>query len=403
MINHFTSVNGNQRKSVLSPYNAALGLPPDVTNRSMVSSVSEVTNVGTLIKGDFKKPNPWSYTVTAYRHYHGDMNTRVSGFVTNDLGVFYEVPLLVPSWDRSAVYNACTDKLVEAVRGGMDLSVDLLQGGQTARMFKSAGKLVNVVRLIPELGPLLKRLERLIKDPRGHNFEEELKTLSKTVSGKYLEAQFGWKPLLQSIYSIADESVNVVLNKIQNFKVQASLPMRDPDVSNFRDIIGIGAQADRYNIEQKQRCSMSIWMEVDEWDPARWSSLNPASIAWELMPYSFVIDWVYDVGGMLRRLETALIYGKKFKSGYSSELYFYACAFKKSGTFKTSSSSIVIDGVLSASIRSARFQRTVLSTMPFGRLPTVKVNLGSTQLLESAALLSQFLRPERVWKTHQIV
>jgi len=35
--------------------------------------------------------------------------------------------------------------------------------------------------------------------------------------------------------------------------------------------------------------------------------LNPASLAWELMPYSFVIDWWFNVGDVLASLDNLFI------------------------------------------------------------------------------------------------
>ena len=67
-----------------------------------------------------------------------------------------------------------------------------------------------------------------------------------------------------------------------------------------------------------------IVLMVSDADKARmvstYTSMNPASIKWELVPYSFVVDWFYDIGSYLRGCETSTIYSSVFKAGWTSEL-----------------------------------------------------------------------------------
>jgi hypothetical protein len=136
-------------------------------------------------------------------------------------------------------------------------------------------------------------------------------------------------------------------------------------------------------------------MEIPEtrFDIRRWTSLNPASIAWELMPYSFVVDWFYDIGGMLRRFESALLYGKQFKKGYQSELYYHHSAFQRNGLQDSVLPGYQFYGELTAWVRRVQFERIVFASLPTGQLPTIRADLGSSRLLSAAALLSQFLKP----------
>jgi hypothetical protein len=119
--------------------------------------------------------------------------------------------------------------------------------------------------------------------------------------------------------------------------------------------------------------------------------MNPLSITWELIPYSFVVDWFVDIGSYLRNFETGLLYNSIFLSGYKSELYRYGaeltCGFAQhvSGDMK------YIARDLNAMTRRVEFSRTVLGTYPLPNRPSIKADLGSSQLLSAAALLRQFL------------
>jgi hypothetical protein len=123
------------------------------------------------------------------------------------------------------------------------------------------------------------------------------------------------------------------------------------------------------------------------------------SLAWELIPYSFVVDWFVDVGSYLRNLETALLYRKFVTSGYVSELY----AFEGSEVGINKANGYAIGSGKSnenwarflnvkAKIRRVQFARTKLSSYPLPRLPTFKVALGSQRLFSAAALLRQLLQ-----------
>lgn len=351
-----------------------------------------VSGVGPIVQGDGTTPLPWKYTINQDRFISGKLDMSRGGVLyQRSEGTYDSTGLSTPSWDRYAVRLACFDKLADAVRGGLDLSVDIAEAGQARQMIGKTFKLLNFVRSIPELGPLLRRAANHARD--GRLGRESAKSLGHQIADRWLEFQYGWKPLLSSIYGAADEAQRMVLNKIQNFSVNASIPMGAPDSQFIRDITLKGT--DRYNQALKQSCRISISMEIptDRWNLDRWTSLNPVSIAWELAPYSYVVDWLYDIGGMLRRMETALIYDKFFKHGSMQELYYYHSAYQRKGLMNTRFSGYSFYGDLSAWVRRVEFERTVLTSLPTGQLPTIKGNLGSSQLLSAAALLSQFLKP----------
>ena len=126
---------------------------------------------------------------------------------------------------------------------------------------------------------------------------------------------------------------------------------------------------------------------------ARWTSLNPVSIAWELTPYSFVVDWFYDLGGYLRNLETGLLYNTRFKSGYKSELYLWESdeIAPMGGTHAVGDNSWRIQACKQRT-RRVQFYRTKLTSYPLPHLPRLDAKLGSSRLLSAASLLTQKLR-----------
>ena len=351
----------------------------------------KITGVGAMIQGNGALPNPWSYDIQQYGFPKGIVDFSQGGVLKQrSEGTYDSTGLTVPNWDWQAVDNKTIDKFYDIVRGGLDLSVDIAEAGQARKMIGRSFHLVNFVRSIPDLGPMIGRAVKSLRAERLGR--DAARDAGHAIANRWLEYQYGWKPLLSSIYGAADESTRMVLNKLQNFTVSSRVPMSSASDQNIRDLVF--RAKDRYNLVGVQSAECSITMSVPSWDLARWTSLNPASIAWELMPYSFVVDWMYDVGGMLRRFESSLLYEKHFVSGYWSRLYYYYSSYQKEGLLeKNPNANGVFFGKQSAWVRKVQFNRVLLSGMPGGHLPTINANLGSGQLLNAAALLSQFLKP----------
>ena len=144
------------------------------------------------------------------------------------------------------------------------------------------------------------------------------------------------------------------------------------------------------------RTKIAIILANDSYlDYGRWTSLNPINIAWELIPYSFVVDWFLNIGGYLRNAETALLYGAVFRGGYVSAssklegplefLQSYTSGFPPlpySKEYLTSAHGYA---------KLTGFNRSILGSYPFPTPPSFKANLGSGQLLNAAALLGALI------------
>jgi hypothetical protein len=142
-------------------------------------------------------------------------------------------------------------------------------------------------------------------------------------------------------------------------------------------------------IDGRRLCKLSLIFDAGLLNQDKkdiYTSLNPASIAYELIPYSFVVDWFVNIGGYLRSLETALLNQTAFIGGYSSELLAYDCKFNARGR----SSTILREAF--GTVSYSRFDRTLINSYPLPRYPKFEIGLGSSQMLSAAALFAQFLK-----------
>lgn len=124
----------------------------------------------------------------------------------------------------------------------------------------------------------------------------------------WLELQYGWKPLLNDVYGSAE-----TLSKFQNpedhihGQVRKTSKMQIPRefrcssfVSGWNDLLWTGVL--------NEESTAAIKFAPDEFLtmlPAL-GLTNPLAIAWELVPYSFVVDWFIPIGDFLYQLDAGI-------------------------------------------------------------------------------------------------
>jgi hypothetical protein len=283
-------------------------------------------------------------------------------FLSNDPNIrlfgAFNVGVEFPPYHRDALYNQALSNVYEKIRGDLDLSVDIAESAQTRRMFRELG-----------------RWERYLGRWNPRRWANE-----------WLQYQYGWKPLLKSCYGAATELRQHVAEKTQKFTGSASQSFTDfktpqrPFFNTFTEILT--------QCKGKEGCRIVLFYKPRQNDLARWTSLNPVSIAWELMPYSFVVDWFIDIGSTLRNLETSFLYNQ-YVTGYVDELYAVQC--KEDVDFFVQPFVNVYQFKSKGYRRRIEFNRTVLTSAPTPRLPQFKVKLGWQRWVSAWALSSQIL------------
>jgi len=115
----------------------------------------------------------------------------------------------------------------------------------------------------------------------------------RAFANNYLEFHFGWSPLLSDIGNALD----ILTQGIPNYLVRGKASL----TSSSTFIVGSGPV-------NKQRHTMtsgwSIRARVEVTDPntrlaSQMGFVNPLTVAWELVPFSFVVDWFVNVGDVL--------------------------------------------------------------------------------------------------------
>lgn len=172
------------------------------------------------------------------------------------------------------------------------------------------------------------KLHRLIGKPgrRGR------KTI-RTFLDLWLQYQYGWYPLVSDIYSLADIQ-NARDNENQHsyhFNVRGYY-VEEIKANTFgpKDTL-LNAHMKKYTYVKARS---KLWYELGTASDEFGRSLdqlgirNPALLAWELLPYSFVIDWVFPIGSWLESFSAQN--GLKFLSGTRSVSWVHSRDYEES-------------------------------------------------------------------------
>lgn len=259
----------------------------------------------------------------------GGNNRRQVRFSANNItvntysdGSFWNLsaPATISGFPSGLINKTLQKALLKVQDSKLDLGVFLAEANKTANLvgntaFTIARQVMNFRRNFPRLWRDVKRWQN------GNCLRQNWKRIPR----KWLELQYGWNPLLQDIYGAAAH-----LDKEQSAEgaiLHVEANCRDEEMLYQTVTGGPGNESScRLKYRIKRQCQVGLYYFLNNGTLAELSSLgliNPAVIVWELVPYSFVVDWIVPVGSWLQSLTAAS--GYSFKGGYRSMLSKMRC------------------------------------------------------------------------------
>jgi hypothetical protein len=202
--------------------------------------------------------------------------------------------------------------------------------------------------------------------------------------------QYGWKPLLSDVYGAvsalkerktSDWAVTAKGRANRNIPLSASFE----DAYEFMKWSVSGKASRKAYCRIDAHPTNEVLISLN-----RVGVLNPLLIGWELVPFSFVVDWAWPIGNYLNSLDAMLGYGKD--SWMSTSLL---CR----GDWGISVSShkpleyFGGDGSYSASGSGSKnvviLKRSASQGVPLPHLPSVKNPAGLTHMANGLSLMAQ--------------
>lgn len=206
-------------------------------------------------------------------------------------------------------------------------------------------------------------------------------------SNLWLEYSYGWRPLVSDVYGAAE-----LLAQAHT----GSRPLKAVGYGEKRFVTssqatseGLTGKATAEGVSSvRARCFFDISNAA--LDTLKSTGLsNPLLLAWELIPYSFVVDWFIPVGQYLSAVNATQ--GLQFKKGgYTIKGVFdvYSASTSNNSTWTLGSS-------FPCSCHLAQVVRIAYTSFPNASLPSVSLGLNLSQVTSGLALLTQIFKPKR--------
>jgi len=157
---------------------------------------------------------------------------------------------------------------------------------------------------------------RLTKIPKG------TPSRKKDLAENWLELQYGWKPLLMDIEGVMESLQNLNVGSPTLRRVVGRGKAVESVNSTFdtytSPTIGPGKGIERRRTVTNARIGVVFSMESPMLSfLAQTGFTNPLNLAWEILPFSFVADWMIGIGPYLEALSAWD--GLTFHTGYQTQ------------------------------------------------------------------------------------
>lgn len=287
---------------------------------------------------------------------------------------------------------SATQKAASNIYGkGFDAGTFAAEALKSAKMVKSTAQKVTAFAKKYSSPSEVEGWLRYIGSPAGKaEVAKALKNptaLIGTIANAWLQGRFGWRPLVNDL-----ENLNEVIIKFDEYKKRYSSmsgkQLSDnpsPSVTSTNE----GEYTGTTTVSNSATCSMRSLVTADI-VPSKYR-MNLLSTAWELVPYSFVVDWLYDVGTAIEALSfLALASQYVASSGYRIECTQYSNY--QSGSWIAGWTG----DVNQTSIYKATFIHRRPDVVPF--LPQTQFKINGLKCVDAIALVYQLFHRSKSLK-----
>lgn len=317
------------------------------------------------VEGAFVKPS--RYTASWRR-------TIVPLWNTSSLNKYYSVPA-VPfrtesCWSHFSGDNLILKAMSDVGERKMNLGETLAESKQTFHMIARNATAIAMMFRYLKRGDF-RRAARAVGLRR-----QNARNYSRDISNKYLEFIFGWKPLIEEVYN----GIDVVQNGLNRHERHAYITCKAGDERSLSRWTAAETTRPPGVTYTDARGHVSFTYQFTH--PSYGRSLNqlglynPVSLAWNLLPYSFLIDWFIPVGNYLDAFSAKE--GLTFKDAYSTS--FCKHLFQGEAGYKAK-------WPRPCTLESGLIQRRLLTDRP--PLPDVELDLSIQKAVTAVALVLQ--------------
>jgi len=352
------------------------------------------------------RPNP--YSMSMYRIFDGTYESRTDSVTNGTPGwsilnnTIQGLGLMDtnPQPHDAAMVNPAIAKLAGKINAAnVNLGEDLFTANQTIRLFTSnvtrLGKAFQLLRR-GNLPGAMKQLRKPVKGSLKRKFnalKQGGKSGTVLAAEMWLELRYGWMPLIGDIKgSLAIFSQLLSKSPTVCYVHASKTSIANGKIGLSYDTITFPAPRTAwkyYTVTSSTK--FGLYYKVDDVFKNKMSQLgltSPVSLAWELIPYSFVVDWFLPIGQALEDLSK--FEGLVFDSGYKTQLTkTYISVIFNSDEFvqEAPGFSTRRRNTGNGSEELVKMDRTILTDFPKPNFPRLKNPITLIHAANAAALL----------------
>jgi hypothetical protein len=207
----------------------------------------------------------------------------------------YSELLFEAAGSENPLLDLAYERLKDKVSNTASVGVSLAEAGQSIKMIENrALQLARFARKLRRGDPIgaAKELGLYKKHLRKKEYLFQPKEFPKW----YLEFHFGWAPLVGDIFN----AIDFLQQPLKAYKVVGGA--KDETFRTFGDF-GPGSTIQEIRARRSIRMGARVRIDNPNLYLANQLGLtNPAVVLWELVPYSFVVDWFINVGDVLQQM-----------------------------------------------------------------------------------------------------
>jgi hypothetical protein len=290
-----------------------------------------------------------------------------------------------PAWNESGVRNELLDRAAQ-------LKADVLLN------------LVEANQIVPSIRSLTYSMPTMARNWKS------IRKVIRTASGGYLAWKFGISPILSDIMAI-NRFIPKAKHALERHGEQAAMryskaiPLRlsqtpSPYVNGYNPINGVNSYAWEWDGGQLDKPSEIRYVLVVRPNTKFHTDFfkkadglmsrfvtSPASLAWEKIPFSFVIDWFVDLRGTLSALDRVVGFSPYQIVAFTRSRQYHLTTHATLRGFSCCSGANIF--TVSSDHEYQHYERSIVSAQGF--LPVWKPRVGKNQAAISVALISQML------------
>jgi hypothetical protein len=347
------------------------------------------------------------YSMSLYRMNDGEYQSRTDS-VTNGTpgwGIIYNTIAgiglmdVTPQPHYGSRVNPAIAKLAGKINAAnVNLGEDLSTANQTLRLFtNNVTRIGKAFQLLKQgyLKGSMKQLGKPLKEG-SIEFYNELKKGGKSgivlAAEMWLELRYGWMPLVSDIHGSMKIFSQALVKSPVVYYVHASSTVNDQGVVPLSfDSLANGYITGKKYYTVKSTTKFGLYYKVDDVIVNKLAQLgltSPTLLAWELLPYSFIVDWFLPIGQALEAFSD--FDGLVFVKGYKTQITktYISVVFNSDEYVQTAPGfSTRRRNTGNASEELVKFDRTILTDFPAPNFPRPKNPLSYIHAANAVALL----------------